>query len=299
MEPLGTVDVKGLSLRPAGGSQAHLSPPRHRVPERLLGWRRIAAAVWHGPNDPQIFGTLEVDATPLVALMHAYRRAGHAVTLTHLVGRALALALAKVPDVNVRLTGGKAVPHPTVDVFFITAVEGGHDLSGVKIVDADLKSALQIADELGQRAHVLKSGQDVAFERSKRLMNRLPIPILRPMLRWLSWFVGARGRPLRMLGVEASPFGSAMVSSVGMFGLPNGFSPLAWLYQVPILVLVGERVDKPWAVKGQVEVRPVMPISVSLDHRYMDGWHIGRITAAFREYFAAPEHFEPPIELNA
>lgn len=98
-----------------------------------------------------------------------------------------------------------------------------------------------------------------------------------------------------LLGVDASPFGSAMVSSVGMFGLPNGFSPIAWLYHVPILVLAGELAEKPVAVDGKVEIRPVLPICVSLDHRYLDGWHIGRLTRAFREYLTHPERFEPAV----
>src|SRR5690349_19402281 len=105
------------------------------------GWRRIAAAVWRAPSDPQIYGTLEVDASALVAFVERSRAAGQAVTLTHLVGRGLAHAFEKVPDLNVRLVGGRMVPRPSVDVFFITAVGGGHDLSGVKVVRANEKSA--------------------------------------------------------------------------------------------------------------------------------------------------------------
>ncbi len=35
-----------------------------------------------------------------------------------------------MPDLNVRLVAGYALPRPSVDIFFITSVEGGHDLSG-------------------------------------------------------------------------------------------------------------------------------------------------------------------------
>jgi hypothetical protein len=31
---------------------------------RVLGWRRIASAMWSPPDDPQIFGALDVDAAP-------------------------------------------------------------------------------------------------------------------------------------------------------------------------------------------------------------------------------------------
>jgi hypothetical protein len=33
---------------------------------KATGWRRVAAAVWGHPNDPQIYGDLEVDATSLL-----------------------------------------------------------------------------------------------------------------------------------------------------------------------------------------------------------------------------------------
>jgi pyruvate dehydrogenase E2 component (dihydrolipoamide acetyltransferase) len=84
-----------------------------------------------------------------------------------------------------------------------------------------------------------------------------------------------------------------MVSSVGMLGLPQGFAPLAWMYDVPLLVLVGELTKKPVAVDDRVEVREVLPITATIDHRYVDGAQISKAMAAFREYLAAPQAFEP------
>ena len=59
---------------------------------RLTGWRRIASALWNAPNDPQIYGALELDATPALELIERARARGHHVTATHLVGRAVARA---------------------------------------------------------------------------------------------------------------------------------------------------------------------------------------------------------------
>jgi hypothetical protein len=60
---------------------------------RLTGWRKIANALWNAPRDPQIFGSLEIDATPALAFIEVARSKGHHVTATHLVGRAIARAL--------------------------------------------------------------------------------------------------------------------------------------------------------------------------------------------------------------
>jgi pyruvate dehydrogenase E2 component (dihydrolipoamide acetyltransferase) len=259
----------------------------------VTGWRRIANAMWPAPADPQIYGALELDATPALAFIERARATGQRVTPTHLVGRALAHALTVVPDLNVQIRRGRARPRPTVDIFFITAVERGHDLSGVKIVDVPAKPAIAVAEELAHRARALKGGADRDFTRAKRIMDRTPPWLLRRLLR-----VSARlANDLRLdvpgLGLHPSPFGSAMVTSVGMFGLPQGFAPLAWMYDVPVLLLVGEIASRPVAIDGRVEVRPILPISATIDHRYVDGWHVSRAMTAFRDYLREPARFEP------
>lgn len=262
---------------------------------KLSGWRRIASAMWDAPNDPQIYGTLEMPAGPLLDFMAGARAAGHHVTPTHLVGRAVAHGLASVPDLNVRLHGGRAIPRASVEVFFLTAVEGGHDLSGVKVEHADEKSAVELSRELDRRSRILKQKHDPTFNRVKRLMDTLPHPLLRAALRITCFVANELDRDFKAVGVERSPFGSAMVTSVGMFGLPHGFAPLSWMYPVPVMVLVGEIADKPVAIEGKVEVRPIIPICATMDHRYMDGWHISQLLAHFKQYLADPRAFEPAL----
>jgi pyruvate dehydrogenase E2 component (dihydrolipoamide acetyltransferase) len=124
-------------------------------------------------------------------------------------------------------------------------------------------------------------------------MERVPMPLLRPVLRIISWFVGALGLDFKPLGLERSPFGSAMITSVGMFGLQIGFAPLAWLYRVPLLVLVGEVTRKPVAEGDEVEIRPMLPITASIDHRFADGAQIAELVTGLREYLGNPRRFEP------
>lgn len=260
---------------------------------RVTGWRRIASAMWHAPDDPQIFGALELDAAPTLAFIERARAAGHRLTPTHLVGRALAHTLVAVPDLNVRIRRGRARPRRSVDVFFITAVSGGHDLSGVKIEGVPAKSVYDVAVELAGRARAMKSGTDKDFARTKRLMDALPPRLLRGALRLTALVTEDLDLDVPALALHRAPFGSAMVTSVGMFGLPHGFAPLAWMYDVPVLILVGEIAARPVVVDGAVVARQVLPITATIDHRYVDGWHVARAMAAFREYLADPARFEP------
>src|SRR5262245_53804058 len=227
----------------------HASPSytKGRRDMKLTGWRRIAGSLWGPPNDPQIYGAMDVDATKILAFIDVGRAAGHRVTPTHVVGRAVAHALHEVPDFNMRIRGGKMYPRETVDVFFITAVEGGRSLSGVKIERADDKPAYDVAAELAERATRMKQGDDPEFAKTKSLMEAMPVPVLRASLRFSAWVAGDHDRDLKAFSVKRSPFGSAMITSVGMFGLPLGFAPLARFYKMGLLVLVGEIADKPVA----------------------------------------------------
>jgi pyruvate dehydrogenase E2 component (dihydrolipoamide acetyltransferase) len=260
---------------------------------KLAGWRKIASAMWGPPDDPQVYGMLEFDATPMRAYIERARAAGLKVSPTHFVGRALAVALHEVPDFNVRVVGGRVIPRETVDVFFIAAVEGGRELSGVKVERTDEKSVLEVATELSARAGRMKQGDDPEFAKTKKNIAGMPRRLLRPSMKLSAYIAGDRNRGIKALGVKASPFGSAMVTSIGMFGIPQGFAPLARFYRVPLLVLVGEITDKPVAIDGRVEVRPMLPLTATIDHRYADGWHISQLLKPFKAYLEDPSAFEP------
>lgn len=260
--------------------------------QRLTGWRRIAGLIWNAPSDPQIYGSVEIDAGALLGFMQRANDAGAHLTPTHLVGRAVGHALAEVPALNVRLVGERAIPRDSVDVFFITATRQGHDLSGVKIEAIDTKSARQVAAELDAQCQRLREGDDPALARAKRRLESLPRPLARAALRLAAWAAGDRAWHIPALGVSPSPFGSAIVSSVGMFGLPAGFAPIAWMYRVPLLVLVGQITERAAVVDGRVQARPMLPLSVTVDHRYVDGAGLGLALAALEGYLRCPSNYE-------
>ncbi len=267
---------------------------------KLEGWRRVANALWRAPNDPQIYGVIDLDATAMIAFIDKARAAGHRVTPTHVVGRAMAKALGAVPELNVRLRGMRAIPRESIDIFFITAVHEGHDLSGVKVRHVDRLSVYEVASEIGAGAPRLKSGHDPEFQRTKKLTDTLPRPLLKAALRTTTYLAENLSLDIKPLGLHANPFGSAMITSVGSLGLPQGFAPLAWMYGVPLLILVGELTEKALVIDHEVRARPVLPMSATIDHRYVDGWHVKNALAAFQEYLEGPEQFEPaPPELRA
>ncbi|MCP2250444.1 2-oxo acid dehydrogenase subunit E2 [Lentzea aerocolonigenes] len=257
-------------------------------------WRKLAWAAWRAPSDPQFYGELDLDATALLAYVdHVRETSGTRVTITHLIGRAVAHGLVQVPELRVRVAFGREYERETADVFFITSVENGKELSGVKITDVEHKSAVDVADELTRRHAAIVSGADPEFGRSKALLGWLPIWLLRPVMRCGAWLTTALNLDLKALGMPRQAFGGAMVTSVGMWGVRRAFSPLAAYYRMPVLVLVGAVEQRPVVVDGEVVARPVLGVTATFDHRYVDGSQAVRFAAAAREYCADPRAFEP------
>jgi pyruvate/2-oxoglutarate dehydrogenase complex dihydrolipoamide acyltransferase (E2) component len=265
---------------------------------KLSGWRKLAGSFWGAPNDPQFYGDLEVDVGTLLEFLHELReRTGARVTMTHAVGRAVAHGLDTVPELRVRLARGREHPRPTTDVFFIIAADGG-ELTGCKVERADQKSMAEIAGELDSSRAGVASGADESFGRAKRMLDALPPRALRLALRASAWLTSDLDLDLPALGVRRQAFGSAMITSVGMWGITRAYSPLASYYRVPVLVLVGAVTHKPVAIAGQVVIRPILTVTATFDHRYADGSQAARFAGAVKDCLTHPEQFEPPLAVR-
>ena len=251
--------------------------------------RKLAIATWTAPSEGNIFGKLTVDAEEAEAfLAHVRETTGEKVTITHLVGKAVAMALAAAPGLNGRILWGKYVPHTTVDVTWLVALEGGGDLAKAKVADADKRSLAEIAADLRGRAERLRGGKDPDFEKSKGALRILPTWVLRPLVWLTGWLSGALGVNIPALGVERFAFGSCVITSVGMFGLDEGFAPMTPFARVPVLILVGAVAPKPAVRDGALCVRKQLTITATIDHRFVDGMEAGRLAKIVRSTLEDP-----------
>jgi hypothetical protein len=79
-------------------------------------------------------------------------------------------------------------------------------------------------------------------------------------------------------------------------GVSRAYSPLAHYYRVPLLVLVGTVHKMPVVVEDEIVVRPILTITATFDHRYVDGFHAAQFAQSVRSYCEAPASFEPPLD---
>ncbi len=266
-----------------------------RIPVRGA-WRKIAMADWGDPNDPTVYGTLEVDCTAAQAYLAELRqRQDTKVTITHLVGRAASLAIAAQPEVNCRLSLGRLLQRDTVDIFFQVSSDGGKDLSGAKVNRVSELSAIDLAQTLTDRAQRIRAHDDPQFGTARRIMKLLPGPAMKVVVKASSALVNHLDVGIPSLGLPRDPFGSAMVSNVGGFALETGFVPLIPMTKVPIMLLVGQVKKRPAVVNDEVVVRPMVTLCATFDHRLMDGYQAGKLAQTVKAYLAAPAAHEPPI----
>lgn len=270
---------------------------RFRKQGQTSSWRSIALGTWRAPDDPTVYGLLEVDVTAALAHVKRLREeTGVHVTLTHLVGKAIAMAIRERPDTNAIVRVGKRVHlRDTVDVFFQVAFEGGENLSGAKVRRADDKSVVDIARELADRVARVREGRDPELRRTHSLLGAIPGPLRRPIIRAMTFLTYDVGLNLEPMGIPYDAFGSVMVTNVGTFHLPVGFAPLVPFSHCPMLLTIGTVQDKPTAIDGRVEVRPIVTIGATFDHRLLDGFQAGQLAHRFTTILGDPaSHLSGP-----
>ncbi len=256
---------------------------------RMSTRRKMAIASWAPPREGNIYGKLTLDVGEALAyLEHVRQTTGEKVTITHLVGKAVGMALAQSPGLNGRVVLGRFVPFETVDLSFLVVIEGGVDLAKVKVREIDGKSVAEIAAELRAGAERVRGGEDEEFENSKGLMRALPTWLIRPLLYATAFITSGLGWSMKFAKVSKFPFGSAILTNVGVFGLDEAFAPHTPWARVPVLVLMGAIHDGVVALDGQPTIRPRLTLTATIDHRFMDGAQGAVLARVVRQVFENP-----------
>lgn len=258
-------------------------------PPHLSTWRLISLSAWARPSDPSVYGWVDVDLGRTLPYLEALNAgAAHKVTLTHLVGKAAALAIADVPSVNAIVRRGQLHARSSIDVFFQVAYEGGENLSGAKVAHADRLSLSEIAAELARGASGIRSHAEHPLSRSDARLSRIPTFLRALALRAVETAVYDLELDLSRFGVPRDAFGSVMVTNVGGFGLAHAFAPLVPFSRVPFVVTIGAIREAATVVEGTVSARPLVSIGVTLDHRVLDGYQAGKLARRFSEIIEHP-----------
>ena len=260
-------------------------------PVKMNVWRKVAIGTWATTKDPSIYGFVDIDAGPLLAKIEEYKNRGIRLTPTVIMAKAIAHGIERYPSFNSVLRWGNLHERKSIDTFIqVSAVENGEEnLSGAMIRSTNSKSLEAIMNELHEKAQAIRSDQDPEFSKIKTQLKFVPSWIIAKILDLVSFINHDLNLWSPVLGTPRDPFGSVMITSVGSMGLEYGFAPLVPYSRCPMVLAVGKITEKPRVENGQIVIRPLLPVSVTLDHRYIDGFGCSKILQGLKDYLRNPD----------
>jgi len=246
-------------------------------------------ATWSEPSEGNIYGLMNVNCDRLVHFIAQQKESGSKMTVTHCVLKAVALAFRNTPSLNSLLIDDTFVPKKTIDVCCLVAVDEGKDLAFVNIKEADNKSLKQIGEEIQTKSNTLREHKDEEFNKSKPLMKTLPVFVLRFIVHFFGYLTNALDISVPALGLRGSSFGTVMITNVGMMGVEQAFAPHTPFARVPITLLLGSIEKRPVVVDDKIVIQNQMTLNATIDHRYVDGTEIAKLSKAMRYHLENPD----------
>ena len=221
----GTTQPSEVAPKPAAPTadgqdeKVQLSQMRRTIARRMAESTRTV---------PHFFLTVTVDATELVALRKQIVDQGIKISFNDLVVKAAAVAIRRMPEVNVSFAEDSLIKHQRVHIGIAVATDRGLIVPVIR--DADSKALSQIASEARDLAQRAQEGK------------------LQP-----NDYTG----------------GTFTVSNLGMFGIEQ-FNAVINPPEAAILA-VGAIMKEPAEHEGQIVLRDRMKLTLSVDHRALDG----------------------------
>jgi pyruvate dehydrogenase E2 component (dihydrolipoamide acetyltransferase) len=120
----------------------------------------------------------------------------------------------------------------------------------------------------------------------------LPVPVIRDVPAKSIQQIAVESRSLaeqaraRQLGADELQGGTLTITNLGVYGI-DAFTPIINLPQCAILG-VGRIISKPAVWNNQIVPRNVMALSLTFDHRVVDGGPAARFLNTIREYVEQP-----------
>lgn len=248
-------DVLGATAAqaPRPASTAAPSAGDERVPVRGVQRAMAEAMVQSAFSAPHVTEWVDVDMTRALEVLARLRAvpANAEVRLTPmiLVAAGLVRAARANPRVNSSWVDGAGGPH----VVLHGAVHLG--------IAADTPRGLLVP--------TIRDAQDLGV-----------VALARAIQQAIDTARAGRSTPADLTG------GTITLTNIGVFGIDGG-TPILMPGQSAILAM-GRIVDRAWVVDGNVVPRPVMQVSLSFDHRVVDGALGSRTLRSVADFLADP-----------
>ncbi len=286
------------------------SQPMRKVP--LSSTRRMMFSLFDEPaNDPYVCINFDVEIARLRGFLDAYTRVhGVRVGVNHAVTKSVARCLRELPAMNVRIIERTIYALDRVDIAMpvhLGARDGasganGRDETGMTIVrDVDRRTLSELAEET--RRNVVDERGGGGFTKGTGLLRKalrhVPDAVVRRAFEGVGWLT-KRPTTWRVLesqfGVSSvvTNLGAVLATPKGMrfraasFSLPNTFGHLASAFAV------APTEDAAIVDGATIDARTVLPITMIVDHRAVDGVLMAKAATAVARGLLEPDWMGAP-----
>ncbi|WP_210415640.1 2-oxo acid dehydrogenase subunit E2 [Bdellovibrio sp. ZAP7] len=196
----------------------------------------------------------------------------------------------KHKELNFVMRFGRLYRRKSINISVMVNIseEGRHDLSFATLRDVDRMSVTEIEEQLSKNAGQIRRREDPHLGFALRLIHKLPHFFTKIFLRVFGFLVHDLNLDLSFARLPQDPFGSVIVTNVGSLGIKKALVPLVPLTRAGLLVSIGQVCKEPIVVKDKIEIREIMHLGVTFDHRFFDGAQAAKMIRDF-EAFLKPE----------
>ncbi|MBP6185598.1 MAG: 2-oxo acid dehydrogenase subunit E2 [Saprospiraceae bacterium] len=258
-------------------------------------WRRVAAVLYTRPRESKVFGSVDLDVTVLEQFIAEKRAGGLKITLTHVLLLGLARGIRdKVPEFNTFVRRGSIIQRPQLDASLSVLIPGSGEMSALKVPHLEQLTLSNLAEFLSKQLRDMRSEYEDPTAKIRDKLAAIPWPFRGWVVGFASFLTMNLGLHLPGLGLSNDRFGCFLLSNIGSIGLDVGYPALFPNSNLTMVVNMGQVQTKPVFEKGAFVPKRIITISAAIDHRLVDGVHIGKLFMHMKQIVATPALLDDP-----
>jgi len=262
---------------------------------KTTSWRKLAIAVYGAPNEGKVYGMIDVDVTKMLDYIKMQKTKGKRLTVTNFVIATVARALYEdASDMNCFIKRGKIQYREDVNMCCSVSIKGGKGMTAIVVPKAQDLSVTEITQYSQKKIEEKRQGNDSGAFKAKDIVAKIPWPFRRPITQFIKWWLFDLDLPFPFLKIPRDPFGSFMITNIGTWGLSTGMVALFPMGRLPGVIAIGKITEKPVVIDGKIEIRSIMPLTGTFDHRIVDGAQISNLGRGLTARLQDPEKLDSP-----
>lgn len=244
--------------------------------QKISIFRKVALSLWGPGGDPTVYGFLEIDITDNDIK----------ASPMPLVIKALSEIMKTHKELNSILRFGRLYyrKHINISVMVNIPDNARHDLSFATLENVDQMSLDDIHNSLSKDSQLIRKRKDPRLGFAWRLINKLPWFMIKLFLKTYSFLTHDMNMNLSFARLPKTPFGAIIVTNIGSLGIKKALVPLVPIARAAMMVSIGEINKEARVINDKIEIRKIMHLGITFDHRFFDGSHAAEMIRDFESH---------------